>query len=160
MLNAQLRFIKENASLSRTEYRRFARIYKEYHLALVELNSEYAGHGMAWAAPNDSSNSYLQRWSIINETYGEDLERYLSEDARIRIGKAQWELGQVLWQRWAQEHKKMIELQMQQFQAYQQMYWKEMTEKRMEWRRNFIQGWQLPDSAVRGYGPPAWQPRP
>ena len=38
MLNAQLRFIKENADLSKREYQKFAKIYIEYNEQLFELN--------------------------------------------------------------------------------------------------------------------------
>ena len=39
MLNAQLRFIKENANLTKREYQKFAKIYIEYNNRLFELNT-------------------------------------------------------------------------------------------------------------------------
>ena len=53
MINAQLRFIKENARLTKREYQRFEKIYLEYNVQLFELNKEQ----MQKAVANRNSES-------------------------------------------------------------------------------------------------------
>lgn len=162
MLNAQLRFIKENANLSKREYQKFAKIYMEYNERLFELNKDQQEQVEKGFTPfmfgHQSTNSdYMKRWKEINDDYLEKLSDNLSDSTRAKIGKAQWELGQKIWSQWAERNRRIMERQVQQnIQMYQQMIWKEMSEQRFEWRRNFKEGWQIPDSVIPFPGRPQW----
>lgn len=169
MLNAQLRFIKENANLTKREYQKFAKIYIEYNNRLFELNSEQqeeigkGGYPFIFGTPTPpaSGSDYMKKWKEINDDYLEKLSDALPDSTRAKIGKAQWELGQKIWSQLAERNRQIMERQMQNMQMYQQMIWKEMAEKRFEWRRNFKEGWQIPDSVAPFHGPggPQWYHR-
>lgn len=162
MLNAQLRFIKENANLTKREYQKFAKIYLEYNEQLFELNKNQQKqvHGgivpFMFGAPPSSDNEYMKKWKEINDDYLEKLSEALPDSTRAKIGKAQWELGQKFWSQLAERNKQVMERQMQNMQMFQQMVWKEMAERRFEWRRNFKEGWQIPDSVAPFPGRPQW----
>lgn len=161
MINAQLRFIKENAELTKREYQKFAKIYIEYNERLFELNKGQQGRNQnpissfMFGAPS-GNREYMKKWKEINDDYLEQLSEALSESTRAKVGKAQWELGQKMWSQYAERNKKIMERQMQNMQMYQQMVWKEMSERRFEWRRNFKEGWQIPDSVVPFPSRPQW----
>ena len=161
MLNAQLRFIKENAELTKREYQKFAGIYIEYNERLFELNKNQQDkvqrgvYPFAFGAPSDNSE-YMRKWKEINDDYLKKLDAALSESTRAQIGKAQWELGQKIWSQLAERNKRIMERQMQNMQMFQQMVWKEMAERRFEWRRNFKEGWQIPDSVAPFPVRPQW----
>ena len=64
MINASLRFIKENANLTKKEYEKFARIYIEYNEQLAKLNREL----------KPESREYMKRWQAINDDYMHKLD--------------------------------------------------------------------------------------
>ncbi|HBA12800.1 MAG TPA: hypothetical protein DCW98_02355, partial [Bacteroidales bacterium] len=93
MINAQLRFIMENADLNRKEYDRFAKIYIEYNEQLANLNRTH----------KPGEFEYVKEWREINDSYQKKLEKALPDSTRFKIGVAQWQLGQKIWQEWVQQ---------------------------------------------------------
>jgi len=69
MINASLRFIKENANLTKKEYEKFAKLYIEYNEQLAKLNREL----------KPESRDYMKRWSSVNKDYMDKLEKALEE---------------------------------------------------------------------------------
>ncbi len=162
MINAQLRFIKENARLTKKEYQRFAKIYLEYNVQLYELNKEQ----MQKAEANRNSqsnpfeenlpfgpghdmreiNEYMKRWNEINSAYLKKLEDNLPDSTREKIGIAQWELGQRIWKQWSEENKKIMDEQMEEIRKRNEQIWNQMSQQQHQWWQNYWKQWPAPDT--------------
>lgn len=117
MIYAQLKFIMEKAELTKKEYSRFSKIYIEYQNKLFELNeSNLSGQShrdeldvrnphMPFT-PQQPSKEYFEKWEKINSEYLSKLEKNISEATRQKIGQAQLELNQKLWNRWSQDSQR------------------------------------------------------
>lgn len=117
MIYAQLKFIMEKAQLTKKEYSKFSKIYIAYQKELFELNEsslsvqkqdsifEMRNPRMPFA-PSRPSNEFFEKWQKINGDYLSKLEKSLSEDTRQKIGAAQLELNQKLWNRWSQDSQR------------------------------------------------------
>lgn len=158
MINASLRFIKENANLSKKEYQNFAKIYIDYNEQLAKLNRE----------TTPESRDYMKRWSQINDEYMKKLEKALPDTTRQKIGVAQWELGQKVWNQRAEQNRQHAERQFQMmgqwtminpqfrmmqphmfdFQRMRQQEMQQDDQKQQQWWENYWQNWQAPDSAM------------
>ena len=68
MINASLRFIKENANLTKKEYDKFAKLYIEYNEQLAKLNREL----------KPESREYMKRWQEINSDYMQNISRNIA----------------------------------------------------------------------------------
>lgn len=163
MINAQLRFIKENARLTKKEYQRFAKIYLEYNVQLYELNKEQ----MQKAVANNNSqgnpfpgmmpfgpgrdmketNEYMKRWNEINSSYLKKLEDNLPDSTREKIGIAQWELGQRIWKQWAEQNKKIMAEQMEEIRKRNEQMWNQMSLQQKQWWQNYWKQWPAPDTS-------------
>ena len=87
-------FIMENADLNRKEYDRFAKIYIEYNEQLANLNRTH----------KPGEFEFVKEWREINDSYQKKLEKALPDSTRFKIGVAQWQLGQKIWQEWVQQN--------------------------------------------------------
>ncbi len=103
MINASLRFIKEKANLTKKEYQKFAGIYIEYNEQLAKLNREL----------KPDNPDYLKRWNVVNSEYTGKLEKELPDTTRTKIGIAQWELGQKIWNQWSERNRHEMDMQTQ-----------------------------------------------
>ncbi len=161
MTNAQLRFIMENARLSKKEYQRFAKIYIKYVDSLYELNNSAMSKpsdGPSFGMPfdfhpdNRQQQEYMRKWNEINEEYRSAMERQLSEDACHRIADAQWKLGQKIWEEWMERSRKEYEQQMEKGRKEfeQQMekgrkemerHWTDIINRQGEWWNHYWRSW-------------------
>lgn len=146
MLNAQLRFIKEKAELSKKEYQSFAKIYIEYNKSLFELNESQVKPvepgGVPFRMPTrEEADAYMKRWKEINDTYVQKLEKQLSEDARRRIGKAQWELGQKIWKEWSERMEKEAARRIEEDRKKFEQYMEQADEQQKDWWENYWKQW-------------------
>lgn len=158
MVNASLRFIKEKASLSKKEYQKFAKIYSEYNEELAKLNRELK--------PDD--REYMKRWNSINSSYNVKLEKELEDTTRRKIGMAQWELSQKIFQQWSRQNRQEMDAQTQMWMRSAQVNhpfmmmqpqvmdarrrqmenMEQLSEQQRQWMENFRRNWHLPDSIV------------
>jgi hypothetical protein len=157
MINASLRFIKENANLTKKEYEKFAKIYIEYNEQLVKLNRDL----------KPDSRDYMKRWQEINSDYMQKLNKSLPDSTRQKVGVAQWELGQKVWGERAEQTRQTTERQFRmmgqwnqmnpQFMMaphiydFQRMHQHEMQqadEQQQQWWENYWRNWGRPDSSV------------
>jgi len=157
MINASLRFIKENANLTKREYARFAKIYIEYNEQLVKLNRDL----------KPESHDYMKRWQEINSDYMQKLDKALPDSTRQKVGIAQWELGQKVWGERIEQTRKYTERQFQmmgqwnmmnpQFMMqphifdYRRHFQHEMQqadEQQQQWWENYWRNWGQPDTAM------------
>ena len=111
MINASLRFIKENANLSKKEYDKFAKLYIDYNEQLAKLNREL----------KPDSREYMQRWQAINDDYMKKLDKALPDSTRQKVGVAQWELGQKIWGQWSDQNRLNSERQFRMMGQWNQM---------------------------------------
>ncbi|HZK02853.1 MAG TPA: hypothetical protein VFC94_00395 [Bacteroidaceae bacterium] len=135
MINAQLRYIKEKAELTRREYQRFAVIYLEYNKALYELNRSFIPKNQKrdnflndmplGIRFNGQSEDYYKKWNEINRSYIEKLEKQLHDSTRQKIGIAQWELGQRIWKEWSEKSRKNMERQIGMIRMIDQDVWRQ-----------------------------------
>ena len=155
MINAQLRFIMESAGLTKKEYQKFAGIYIEYNEQLAALNRK--------SKPGEGD--YMKEWSQINDSYQKKLEKALPDTTRVKIGVAQWQLGQKIWQEWANQNQRDVDQRVEMWQRWaeanrqmmqgqiidyhrrNQQDWNRMSEQQREWWENYWKSWQAPDSA-------------
>lgn len=198
MIHAQLRFITEKAHLTKKEYRSFAPIYLEYNKALFELNKDQmpvmgpgvlggtgipGGMGMPFDfRPDQKQQEYGKKWATINDTYRVKLEKALPDSTRQKIGMAQWELGQKIWQEWAEKGREAMERQfghmpqpgerpgmggerpdslwlknLEREHPEVVQRWREMDARREHWGDNYWRQWHFPGQTVPGQRPPQWQ---
>lgn len=157
MINASLRFIKEEASLTKREYQRFAKLYIEYNEKLAKLNREL----------KPDSPRYMSSWSAINEEYMKGMEKALADSTRRKIGVAQWELGQKIWNEWAQQNhenarqqffmmgqwdrmnpQSMMRPHMFDLQRRHEFEMEHAGEQQQQWWENYWRNWGRLDSAM------------
>ena len=157
MINASLRFIKENADLSKKEYEKFAKLYIEYNEQLAKLNRELT----------PESRDYMKRWQTVNGDYMKKLEKALPDTTRQKIGVAQWELGQKVWNQWSDHNRHTAEQQfrmmgqwnmmnpqfmmqppMYDFQRFRQREMQQADAQQQQWWENYWRNWDRPDSAI------------
>lgn len=158
MTNAQLRFIKENAQLTKKEYKKFAILYIDYVNALYKLNSSSmpgsqqvnGGPPVFFGMPYDfrpdsrQQENYMKKWNEINETYRSGMEKQLSEDARKRIADAQWQLGQKIWEEWTDRSRRNAQQNVMQYMQYRpeiERHWREMMNNQHVWWNNYWHSW-------------------
>ena len=157
MMNAQLRFIMEHASLSKKEYQKFAKIYVEHNEALAKLNREL----------KPDNPEYMKRWKEVNDDYEGKLEKALPDSTRAKIGVAQFELGQKIWKQWDERSRRGMEMQIQmwqrwaennrqimmqqpqmmEFQHRHEVDMQRMSEQQQQWWENYWRNWERPDSS-------------
>lgn len=172
MLNAQLRFISEKANLTKKEYQKFAKIYLEYNQQLMQLNREQYPEGtpmnmfsMPMGRADFGRNAYSEKWNKLYSDYRSKLEKALPDTTISKIGLAQFELGQKIWNQWADENRK---IQQQQIEFWRDMEmhsvpnqmgeiffrnhenWREVSRQQEEWWNNYRRNWHMPDSAMMG----------
>ena len=157
MINASLRFIKENATLTKKEYEKFAKLYIEYNEQLAKLNRELT----------PESRDYMKRWQTVNGDYMKKLEKALPDTTRQKIGVAQWELGQKVWNQWSDRNRFNAEQQFRMmgqwnqinpqfmmqphifdFQRFRQREMQLADEQQQQWWENYWRNWDRPDSAI------------
>lgn len=158
MINASLRFIKEKAVLSKKEYQKFAKIYSEYNEALAKLNREL----------KPDNPEYMKRWNSINSDYNGKLDKELADSTRRKIGMAQWELSQKIFEQFSQQHRQEMDAQTQMWMRSAQLNhpfmmmqpqviearrrqmenMQQLSEQQRQWRENFRRNWHLPDSVA------------
>lgn len=157
MINASLRFIKENANLTKKEYDKFAKIYIEYNEQLAKLNREL----------KPESRDYMKRWQEINSDYMQKLNKALPDSTRQKVGVAQWELGQKVWGerseqtrihterqfqmmgQWNQMNPQfMMQPHMFDFQRFRQREMQQADEQQQQWWENYWRNWGEPDTAM------------
>ena len=157
MINASLRFIKENANLTKKEYDKFAKIYIEYNEQLAKLNREL----------KPESRDYMKRWQEINSDYMQKLNKALPDSTRQKVGVAQWELGQKVWGerseqtrihserqfqmmgQWNQMNPQfMMQPHMYDFQRFRQREMHQADEQQQQWWENYWKNWGQPDTAM------------
>lgn len=158
MINASLRFIKEKATLTKKEYQKFAKIYSEYNEELAKLNREL----------KPDNQDYMKRWSSINNEYNNKLEKELADTTRRKIGMAQWELSQKIFEQFSQQNRQEMDVQTQMWMRSAQINhpfmmmqpqvmdarrrqmenMEQLSEQQRQWRENFRKNWHLPDSIV------------
>ena len=157
MINASLRFIKENANLTKKEYQKFAKIYIEYNEALAKLNREL----------KPESRDYMKRWQEINSDYMHKLDKALPDTTRQKVGVAQFELGQKVWGERSEQNRQTVERQfrmmgqwnqmnpqfmiqphMFDFQRFHQREMQQAEEQQQQWWENYWRNWDRPDSAM------------
>ena len=157
MINASLRFIKENANLTKKEYEKFARIYIEYNEQLAKLNREL----------KPESRDYMKRWQTINDDYMKKLDKALPDSTRQKVGMAQWELGQKVWGQWSEQNRNTTERQFQMmgqwnqmnpqfmmqphimdFQRMRQHEMQQADAQQQQWWDNYWRNWGQPDTAM------------
>ncbi len=111
MIYAQLKYIMEKAELTKREYSKFSKIYVEYQKSLLELNSQnvqrsaendFHNPHMPFA-PGNPGKEYFEKWEEINNEYLKQIEKIFPEEKLQKIGQAQFELNQKIWNRWSQE---------------------------------------------------------
>ena len=157
MINASLRFIKENANLTKKEYDKFAKIYIEYNEQLAKLNREL----------QPESREYMKRWQEINSNYMQKLDKALPDSTRQKVGIAQWELGQKVWGERSEQTRIHSERQFQMmgqwnmmnpqfmmqphmfdFQRHRQREMQQADEQQQQWWENYWRNWGEPDTAM------------
>ena len=157
MINASLRFIKENATLTKKEYEKFAKLYIEYNEQLAKLNRELT----------PESRDYMKRWQTVNGDYMKKLEKALPDTTRQKIGVAQWELGQKVWNQWSDRNRFNAEQQFRMmgqwnqinpqfmmqphifdFQRFRQREMQLADEQQQQWWENYWRNWGEPDTAM------------
>ena len=157
MINASLRFIKENANLTKKEYDKFAKLYIEYNEQLAKLNREL----------KPESREYMKRWQSINDDYMQKLNKALPDSTRQKVGLAQWELGQKVWNQWSEQNREHTEQQfrmmgqwnqmnpqfmmqphMYDFQRFRQREMQQANEQQQQWWENYWRNWGQPDSSM------------
>ena len=157
MINASLRFIKENANLTKKEYQKFAKIYIEYNEQLAKLNREL----------KPESREYMKRWQEINSDYMEKLDKALPDSTRQKVGFAQFELGQKVWGQRSDRTRQNAERQFQMmgqwnqmnpqfmmqphifdFQRFRQHEMQQADAQQQQWWENYWRNWERPDSAM------------
>ena len=157
MINASLRFIKENANLTKKEYDKFAKLYIEYNEQLAKLNREL----------KPESRDYMKRWQAINDDYMKKLDKALPESTRQKGGVAQWELGQKVWGQWSDQNRRNSERQFRMmgqwnqmnpqfmmqphfydFQRFRQHEMQQADEQQQQWWENYWRNWGEPDTAM------------
>ena len=157
MINASLRFIKENANLTKKEYDKFAKLYIEYNEQLAKLNRELT----------PESREYMKRWQSINDDYMQKLNKALPDSTRQKVGLAQWELGQKVWNQWSEQNREHTEQQfrmmgqwnqmnpqfmmqphMFDFQRLRMRQMQQANEQQEQWWENYWHNWGEPDSAM------------
>ena len=157
MINASLRFIKENANLTKKEYEKFAKIYIEYNEQLAKLNREL----------QPESRDYMKRWQEINSGYMQKLDKALPDSTRQKVGVAQWELGQKVWGQRSEQTRMTSERQFQMmgqwnqmnpqfmmqphmydFQRFRQREMQQADEQQQQWWENYWRNWGEPDTAM------------
>lgn len=157
MINASLRFIKENANLTKKEYDKFAKLYIEYNEQLAKLNREL----------KPESREYMKRWQEINSDYMQKLDKALSDSTRQKVGVAQWELGQKIWGQRSEQNRNTAQRQFQMmgewnrmnpqfmmqphifdFQRHRQREFQQADEQQQQWWENYWRNWEKPDSAM------------
>lgn len=174
MTNAQLRFIKENAQLTKKEYKKFAVLYVDYVNALYKLNSSSmpGSHQVNGSSPmffgmpfdfrpdSRQQEDYMKKWNEINETYRSGMEKQLSEDARKRIADAQWKLGQKIWEEWTERSRHNAQQNVMQYMQHRpeiERHWREMMNNQHEWWNNYWHSWGEPGRFDRPFGPDSRQ---
>lgn len=157
MINASLRFIKENANLTKKEYQKFAKIYIEYNEQLAKLNREL----------KPESREYMKRWQEINSDYMQKLDKNLPDTTRQKVGIAQFELGQKVWGQRSDRNRQNTERQFQMmgqwnqmnpqfmmqphmfdFQRFRQREMQQADAQQQQWWENYWRNWERPDSAM------------
>ncbi len=157
MINASLRFIKENANLTKKEYDKFAKLYIEYNEQLAKLNREL----------KPESRDYMKRWQAINDDYMKKLDKALPDSTRQKVGVAQWELGQKVWGQWSDQTRRNSERQFRMmgqwnqmnpqfmmqphfydFQRFRQHEMQQADEQQQQWWENYWRNWGEPDTAM------------
>lgn len=157
MINASLRFIKENANLTKKEYEKFAKIYIEYNEQLAKLNREL----------KPESRDYMKRWQAINDDYMKKLDKALPDSTRQKVGIAQWELGQKVWGERSEQNRQNTERQFQMmgqwnqmnpqfmmqphmydFQRFRQREMQQADAQQQQWWDNYWRNWGQPDTAM------------
>jgi len=157
MINASLRFIKENANLTKKEYDKFAKLYIEYNEQLAKLNREL----------KPESREYMKRWQEINSDYMQKLDKALPDSTRQKVGVAQWELGQKIWGQRSEQNRYTAERQFQMmgewnrmnpqfmmqphmfdFQRHRQREFQQADEQQQQWWENYWKNWGEPDTAM------------
>ena len=157
MINASLRFIKENANLTKKEYEKFAKIYIEYNEQLAKLNREL----------QPESRDYMKRWQEINSGYMQKLDKALPDSTRQKVGVAQWELGQKVWGQRSEQTRMNSERQFQMmgqwnqmnpqfmmqphmfdFQRFRQREIEQADAQQQQWWENYWRNWGEPDTAM------------
>jgi len=157
MINASLRFIKENANLTKKEYDKFAKIYIEYNEQLAKLNREH----------KPESREYMKRWQEINSDYMQKLDKALPDSTRQKVSIAQWELGQKVWGQRSEQTRQNTERQFQMmgqwnqmnpqfmmqphiydFQRFRQREMQQADEQQQQWWENYWRNWGQPDTAM------------
>ena len=157
MINASLRFIKENANLTKKEYDKFAKLYIEYNEQLAKLNREL----------KPESRDYMKRWQAINDDYMKKLDKALPDSTRQKVGVAQWELGQKVWGQWSDQNRRNSERQFRMmgqwnqmnpqfmmqphfydFQRFRQHEMQQADEQQQQWWENYWRNWGEPDTAM------------
>jgi hypothetical protein len=157
MINASLRFIKENANLTKKEYDKFAKIYIEYNEQLAKLNREL----------QPESREYRKRWQEINSDYMQKLDKALPDSTRQKVGVAQWELGQKVWGQRSEQTRQnnerqfqmmgqwnqmnpqfMMQPHMYDFQRFRQREMQQADEQQQQWWENYWRNWGQPDTAM------------
>lgn len=157
MINASLRFIKENANLTKKEYEKFAKLYIDYNEQLAKLNREL----------KPESRDYMKRWQTINDDYMKKMEKALPDSTRQKIGVAQFELGQKVWNQRSEQNRQHTEQQfrmmgqwnqmnpqfmmqphMFDFQRFRQYEMQQDDAQQQQWWENYWRNWDRPDSAM------------
>lgn len=157
MINASLRFIKENASLTKKEYEKFAKLYIEYNEQLAKLNREL----------KPDSRDYMKRWQTINDDYMKKLEKALPDSTRQKVSVAQFELGQKVWAQRTEQNRQHAERQFQMmgqwnqmnpqfmmqphiydFQRFRQREMQQDDAQQQQWWENYWRNWGEPDTAM------------
>ena len=157
MINASLRFIKENANLTKKEYEKFAKIYIEHNEQLVKLNREL----------KPESREYMKRWQAINDDYMQKLNKALPDSTRQKVSIAQWELGQKVWGQRSEQNRMNTERQFQMmgqwnqmnpqfmmqphifdFQRFRQREMQQADAQQEQWWENYWRNWGEPDTAM------------
>ena len=157
MINASLRFIKENANLTKKEYEKFAKLYIDYNEQLAKLNREL----------KPESRDYMKRWQTINDDYMKKMEKALPDSTRQKRGVAQFELGQKVWNQRSEQNRQHTEQQfrmmgqwnqmnpqfmmqphMFDFQRFRQYEMQQDDAQQQQWWENYWRNWDRPDSAM------------
>ena len=157
MINASLRFIKENANLTKKEYDKFAKLYIEYNEQLAKLNRELT----------PESHDYMKRWQEINSDYMQKLNKALPDSTRQKVSVAQWELGQKVWGQRTEQTRRNTERQFQMmgqwnqmnpqfmmqphmydFQRFRQHEMQQADAQQQQWWENYWRNMGQPDTAL------------
>lgn len=152
MINASLRFIKEKANLTKKEYQKFAGIYTEYNEQLAKLNREL----------KPENPDYLKRWNTVNDEYTSKLKKELPDTTRTKIGIAQWELGQKIWNQWSERNRHEMDMQTQMWIRSAQVnrqFWM-MQPQVMDARRHQMEHMERYSEQQRQWWENFWKNRP